>query len=191
MIGALGALSSGVALVLTIVTGRPLWLSSTFIFVPGLLAIVGVSVALRRDQQRLFLARCRKGLVAGVLSTAAYDVTRAAIEGTGMVHTSTFAAIRVFGAGLTSQPAWTTHALIAGWAFHVCNGLGFAVAYTLVAAGRFWVLAIGYALGLEAFIVALYPSWLGITLTKEFVSVGVLGHIAYGTVLGCLAKRSP
>jgi hypothetical protein len=37
-IGAAAAMSSGVALVVAILTERPLWLAATFVFVPGLIA---------------------------------------------------------------------------------------------------------------------------------------------------------
>jgi hypothetical protein len=43
---------------------------------------------------------------------------------------------------------------------------------------------------LEAFTVALYPPWLGLTAVAEFVSVSLLGHLAYGTTLGLVTARS-
>ena len=190
VVGAVAGLSSGAALVVAIVSDRPLWATSVFFMVPALVAFVAVSVTLRRDQQQLFLARLRAGLIAGVFGTAAYDVSRWSVEVTHLTNTQSFVAIRAFGTGLTGRDPSSTGALAAGWAFHVVNGLGFALAYLFVAAGRQWWLAIGYALVLEAFLVGIYPGWLGLTLTGEFLSVSIIGHVAYGVVLGLVASRT-
>lgn len=190
-IAALACLSSGAALVVTIATDRPLWLTTTFIAVPGLVAIVGLSVMARRDQQPLFLVRLRLGAVAGVLATAAYDLVRWGIERSKITHTNSFRAIRVFGSGLTDLSPHDTGALVAGWAFHALNGVGFALAFVFVAAGRHWLWGVLYALVLEAFMIWLYPGWLGFTMNGEFASVSILGHVAYGVVLGAFARRTP
>jgi hypothetical protein len=190
VIAALGALSSGGALVATILLDRPLWLASVFVFVPGFITLVALSVMLRRDEQTLFLTRLRAGVIAGIGATAAYDIVRWVIERLDLVRPRSFVAIRVFGAGLTGRDATSDAALVAGWVFHAVNGIGFALAYIFVAAGRRFSYAIVYALALEAFMVSLYPGWLGFTLNGEFLSVSVAGHLAYGTVLGLIARRS-
>jgi hypothetical protein len=189
--GAVSAGSSGIALAISILTRRPLWLAVSFIAVPGFIALTAMSVLIRGRQQELFLTRVRRGLVAGVAATAAYDVTRALVEIPGLASTNTFRAIPVFGTGLTGQPPTEPLALVAGWGFHIFNGLGFALAYTLVWAGRPWPWAVAYALGLEAAMIILYPSWLGMSLTAEFLSVSILGHVAFGAVLGVIARRTP
>lgn len=183
--------SSGLALALSIATRRPLWLWSSFVFAPGLVALVALSTAVRREQQHLFVARLRRGAAAGALATGAYDVSRWAVEATGLAGTNSFLAIPAFGAGLTGLPPAHAGAQAAGWAFHACNGVGFALAYTFLAAGRHWSWAILYALALEAAMVGLYPGWLGITPGTEFLSVSILGHVAYGGVLGVLVRGSP
>ena len=190
-IAAAASLSSGAALVFAIVTDKPLWLTSTFVFVPGFVALVALTVIARRDQQELFLIRLRVGVIAGLLGTLAYDVSRWTIESSGLASTDSFLALPVFGSGLTGASTTATSALIAGWAFHLVNGVGFALAYVFVAAGRHPLWGVLYALVLEAFMVTLYPGWLGITLGAEFLSVSVLGHVAYGGVLGVMARRCP
>lgn len=191
VIGAGAGMSSGAALVIAIVFHRPLWLASTFVFAPGMIALAALAVALRPEQQALFFARAKRGLVAGVLATGAYDLIRWVVETTDVVGTRSFLAIRAFGVGLTGLPAEHAGAAAAGWAFHACNGIGFAVAYVLVAAGRPWALGIAFALGLEAAVVTLYPGWLGISLTREFLSVSILAHVAYSSVIGRFARSSP
>ncbi len=189
-VAAISALSSGIALVAAILTDRPLWATSVFFMVPGFVAFVAASVTLRRDQQALFLVRLRTGLLAGALATAAYDISRWSVEATNLSSSNSFVAIRVFGTGLTGRSPFDAAALAAGWTFHLVNGLGFALAYMFLAAGRRWWYAVGYALVLEAFLVGLYPGWLGLTLTREFLSVSIGGHIAFGTVLGVMAART-
>jgi hypothetical protein len=190
-VAAAAGLSSGAALVIAILTSRPLWATSVFIVVPGLVAFVALSVTVRRDEQQLFLTRLRVGLLAGLLATIAYDVSRWAVEVTNLTQTNSFVAIRAFGFGLTGRPRNDGIAMAAGWAFHYVNGVGFAVAYLFVAARRRWWWAIGYALVLESFLVTLYPGWLNLQLSSEFLSVSIGGHVAYGTVLGLMARRTP
>jgi hypothetical protein len=60
---------------------------------------------------------------------------------------------------------------------------------------RGWREGILWALGLELAMVAVYPGWLHIgALLEEFVAVSLIGHLAYGSVLGSLSRywlRSP
>ena len=172
-IAAACALSSGAALAAAIVLDRPLWLASSFVFVPGFVAFVALTVTVRRDEQELFLLRLKAGLVAGALATLAYDGIRWIIERLDLVSVNSFQAIRIFGAGLTGAGATGNAALAAGWAFHAINGFGFGLAYVFVAAGRRWGWAVAYALVLESFMIMLYPGWLGFSMSGEFLTVSI------------------
>lgn len=191
VIAAAGAASSGGALVAAIVLDRPLWLASVFVFVPGFIAFVAVTVLQRREQQSLFLVRMRSGAVAGVCGLAAYDLSRWLIETSNLTSTNSFVAIRAFGIGLTDRPYDDPIAIVAGWCFHVVNGIGFALAYAFLAAGKPWQWAVAYALVLETCMIALYPGWLGFSLSGEFLSVSITAHLFYGAVLGVMLERSP
>ena len=190
-VGVAAGLSSGAALVATITLGWSLALATAFIAVPALVAVAALSATARREEQDLFLARVRVGAVAGILGTAGYDVTRAILEQFGLAAGKSFLAIPLFGSGLTGLPPADPVAVAAGWAFHAVNGVGFAVAYTLVAAGRAWWLGIVFALFLEGMMVSLYPGWLRVPLTTEFLTLSVSGHFVYGSILGVLARRAP
>jgi hypothetical protein len=190
VIAAGASLSSGAALVAAILLGRPLWLATTFIAGPGMVGLIGLSVVARRQQHDLFVVRLKRGLLGGAAATAAYDLVRWLIEALHLTSTNSFVAIPVFGSGLTGRPTTSTTALVAGWAFHISNGLGFSIAYHFVAAGRPMRWAIGYALVLEAFMIWLYPGWLGLSAGTEFLSVSIAGHVAYGAVLGVSVRRS-
>jgi hypothetical protein len=189
-VGALAGLSSGAALVLTIISGWSLAISVVFIAFPGLVAIAAISVVLRRQEQALFLSRLRVGALAGALATAGYDGTRLLLEQLGLAPGRSFMAIPLFGTGLTGRPATDALAVTAGWAFHLTNGIGFATAYALVAGGRAWYLAIAFAMFLEVMMVSLYPGWLRVPLTTEFLSLSVAGHFVYGTILGLVVTRA-
>jgi hypothetical protein len=184
------AVASGAALVVSILLERPLWLSGTFILVPAFVCFVALTTLARRHQQHLFLARLRAGALGGLLGTLAYDVSRWAVEVTDLSPTNSFRAMPHFGDGLTGLGTEHAASLSAGWAFHFVNGIGFGIAYVMLFAGRRWYWAILYGLALEAFMVALYPKYLGVTLSREFLSVSIGGHLAYGAVLGMCAERS-
>jgi hypothetical protein len=191
VLGAAAGLSSGAALVATILLGWSLALGLVFIAVPALVAVAAASATARREEQALFLARLRFGAIAGILGTAGYDGIRAGLQQIGLAGGIPFAAIPLFGTGLTGLSPRDPVAIAAGWAFHAVNGVGFAIAYTLVAAGRPWYWGIIFALFLEAMMVTLYPGWLHMGLTTDFLTLSVSGHFVYGAVLGSIAQRTP
>ena len=71
-----------------------------------------------------------------------------------------------------------------GMLFHLLNGLGFAVAYVVAIRRPGILTGLAWAALLEALMLALYPSGLGISMSQEFAGVSIAGHAAYGTVLG-------
>jgi hypothetical protein len=184
------ALSSGIALVVAIVSHTNLAMACTFIVVPAFIAFVAMTVMVRRDEQALFFHRLRAGLLAGALGTAAYDGLRFAVESAGLSSAGTFRAIKVFGWGLTGQELDSAPALVAGWSFHVLNGVGFALAYVMVMAGRRLYWAVLYAMVLEVAMVTLYPGWLDMTPSSEFLTLSVLGHVGYGLAVGAVSERA-
>ncbi len=99
-----------------------------------------------------------------------------------------FEAVPLFGQVLVgaSSASILTNAL--GVAYHVANGIGFGFAYALVAGSRGLFAGIAWALVLETVLLAFYPGWLDVRAGREFVSVFMLGHVAYGATLGWSAK---
>jgi len=184
------ALSSGIALVVAILADLNLSLACTFVLVPAFIAFLAVTVIVRRHEQTLFFVRLKAGLVAGVLGTIAYDGLRFAVENAGLSSANSFRAIRVFGMSLTAQPIDAPGAIAAGWTFHVVNGVGFAVAYVMVMAGKRLYWGLLYAMALETAMVTLYPGWLQMTPSAEFLTLSVLGHFAYGAVVGAIGERT-
>jgi hypothetical protein len=62
--------------------------------------------------------------------------------------------------------------------------VAFGCAYAVWFGHRPWWWGIGFALGLEACMLAIYPGWLDIRTLGEFTTMSVVGHLVYGTVLG-------
>ncbi len=186
---AFGALGSGVALLVSLATGAPLW-------VP-LLAAVGAAtllVAFRwshataAERARL-AAQMRTGLAGGLLATAAYDAVRWALVLIGRMDLSPFGAFPLFGQLLIGDAA--PRALLAlGALYHLWNGVAFATAYCFLLGGRDWRFGVLWGLGLETAMLAVYPGWLRLDdVLEEFVTMSFLGHVAYGAVLGVVAQR--
>ncbi len=179
-------LSSGASLVLYVLTGAPLAL------VLGVLAVAGgaalaVTVLSAPDSRREWVGRVLVGIPTGLLATAVYDGSRWLLVQVASMESSPFAALPLFGQALLSGMPDPTARLLAGLAFHLLNGVAFGVAYTVWFGRRpFWV-GILFALGLEAFMLAIYPGWLDPRSVAELTQISLVGHLAYGTTLGLLA----
>jgi hypothetical protein len=187
LLGAVSA-ASGAALLVYFLAGVPL--------LAGLSATVGVAVGawavlwryLSSPARVMIARRARVGLIAGAVATVGYDLSRfLLVEATGST-VGPFEAWPIFGELLGAGPRTTTVALAVGLTYHGVNGLGFAVAYTIVLGERGVVAGIAWALVLETLMVTFYPGWLGLKALDEFLSVTILGHIVYGALLGGLAS---
>lgn len=181
-------LASGASLLVYLLAGLSLrW---TFVAL-GLAGIAVATVVIRglpTPRRRQVLRRIVIGAIAGAAATAAYDGVRVTLVDIAGFSLKPFEAWRLFGLALAETDQTSTGVFVLGTAFHVINGVAFGVAYA-VAFGRKGIWAgIVWALVLEAFMVSVYPGWLGLKAMDEFVSVSVAGHLVYGTVLGGLAK---
>ncbi|HEX2092753.1 MAG TPA: DUF6789 family protein [Longimicrobiaceae bacterium] len=183
-------LASGIALVVSVLAGLPLWLSL------GLLGAMAVSlVSLRWSQcdaegRRLLRAQLRTGVVAGLAATAAYDASRLLLVHLGRLPLSPFETFGIFGQLIVGEggPAWVTHGI--GTAYHALNGTAFAIGYCFLLGGRSWKWGVAWGLGLEAGMLALYPGWLQLdAVLVEFTTMSFVGHLCYGSVLGWVSER--
>ena len=190
--GALGLalpLATGAALVVHIVTD---WSLAGALAVIVLVAAAAAAVAARHlpaDARADARRRVGIGLVAGLIGLAAYDASRAVIVFASGFDIQPFKALPHFGRGLLGTDASDTSAWVAGVAYHVANGLGFAVAYCLAVRRPTWRTGVVWALLLEGAMIAFYPSWLQIEALKEFTTMSLFGHLAFGAALGESARR--
>lgn len=188
----LGAVScaTGVALVIYIVSGVSLAVAGLVLLLVAAAAAVAIWRRLARPEQAEMRRLLLVGVVAGAAGTAAYDLSRYLLVSLFGWEMSPFAALPLFGQALVGaglSGAWVT---AAGISYHIANGVGFGVAYTLWFGRRGPVAGILWALALEAAMLTFYPTWLDIRAWREFVQMSVFGHVAYGATLGLVARRA-
>jgi hypothetical protein len=182
-------LSSGIALLAHIYLGlnlrNALFLVSLSMFVPASALWSSLPIDTRRELLRL----TRIGSISGLVATATYDVVRYMMVRAGDMSIDPFKAFKFFGSSLLAGSGINAPVLAVGSLFHVLNGVCFGIAYTLAwgrsgaRGGLLW------ALSLELLMVNAYPRWLGLDISSEFLAASIVGHAAYGVVLGTLAKR--
>lgn len=185
---------SGAALVVHILTGSPLWLALAGLGFAATLAVVVVTGSSPGSRSRL-ADLARRGLLVGVAGTAAYDGSRWLLVQLGGMQVSPFEALPLFGRALIGPAGVGAAVTAAGVAYHLLNGVAFGTAYVVWFGRRAWWWGIVFALGLEAFMLALYPGWLNPKSVAELTQISMVGHFAYGTTLGLtnrwLRDRSP
>lgn len=177
-------LTTGVALVVHVLTGLPLPL-----VLAAAVVVVGAVAALVQGDASLEWLRAHRraivvGIVAGVVSTAVYDLSRWTLVVVADLQGSPYAAFPFFGRAIVGAGAPDTLVDVVGTAFHFINGITFAIAYTIWFGRRRWWWGIVFALGLEAAMLAIYPGWLDVRALGEFTQISVLGHVWYGATLG-------
>ncbi len=182
-------LATGAGLVIYILSGISLPLGIALVAAGGVLLAIAAwrrSSGQSRDALR---DAFRAGVISGVLATLAYDVTRVLlvkVVGFAFWPFDTFSRFGQALLGTASQGPWVT---TAGTTFHLVNGIGFAVAYTMCFGRRGILAGIAWAFMLELAMVSLYPGWLGLKALDEFLSISIVGHLAYGSVLSLVSQR--
>jgi hypothetical protein len=183
-------LSTGAAVIVTILVWPDSLLIPAAILLGGAAATATVVAWRLPGAARETIGRqVRIGLIAGAAATLTYDAVRYGLETLFTWSVDPFRAFTLFGQLLVGRNASPAALWVAGTAYHIINGLGFAIGYTLVVRRPGLVSAVIWGLVLETFTILLYPDWLGIRAVGEFFSMSMVGHIAYGLVLGAVATR--
>jgi hypothetical protein len=142
---------------------------------------------LKQETRAEIRRRLMAGLVAGFPAIAAYDLSRLGFVSLTGSDFSPFGTWPLFGQLLGARDPASAGA--AGFVYHLANGLTFACAYA-IAVPRGGILGgIAWALILETLMVSFYPGWLDLKALDEFIPVSLVGHLAYGAVLGLLARE--
>ena len=144
---------------------------------------------LDRERRVELAKRARIGVTGGLAATVVYDLTRFGLVSLAQWSLKPWAAIPLFGE-LFIGPHHSTAALYAvGLTYHfVLNGIGFATAYTVIVKHPHPITGVAWAMGLEAAMALLYPSFLIIRQYGEFLTMSVVGHVCYGLVIGAWAR---
>jgi hypothetical protein len=150
---------------------------------------VAIGVFSRRVEETVLTSRLAAGLFAGLAATAAYDAVRLLLRLSGIIGFDPFLTQPIFGQLITGAPLESPAAIAAGWLYHLWNGVGFALMYTLVAGPANPLYALGWALFLEIAWLTALPSALNFTLRPDLIAVSLIGHTAYGLTLGLLSRR--
>jgi hypothetical protein len=182
-------LSTGAGLLAYIASGISLLVTAVVSCALGGLAICVVAPRLSEGRRRLLNRRIAAGVVAGLLATVAYDLSRfALIELTG-IRFWPFDIFRVFGQALIGDGFTDPVTRTVGFLYHVANGVGFGIAFTIWLGHRGVLAGIAFAMALELCMVTVYPGWLEMKALEEFLQVSVVGHLVYGVVLGYSARH--
>lgn len=162
----------------------------SFVTAPGMIFLLCAQTWAGRTGRPLIVNRLRVGLVAGLIGLVAYNGTRWVAGTLLSVSTSPFYSIFIFGSLITAKPAGSTAAAVAGWLYHISNGVTFGVMYTLLAGPARWWFGLAWGVVLELAMLIIYPSStiLHPPALAPFVIVSLISHALFGTVIGMVAQ---
>lgn len=186
---AIAWLASGVALVASILLEMSLVITLLLLTACAVFVVAMKWSRSSTSERALIRAQLVTGLFAGIAATFAYDLTRWLLVQIGQFNISPFDTFKIFGELILGNAPETTR-LVIGTFYHFCNGISFATAFCLLLGGRNWLSGIVWGLALEAAMLTIYPGWLNLeAVMAEFLSMSVLGHVAYGSVLGIISQK--
>jgi hypothetical protein len=169
------------------------WLRMPFFIavfgVPSVLLLCALAAYARRIDAELFLNSLWVGMFSGLIATFAYDGVRALVERSHIFGYNWYVPILMFGNWITGAPQSSAVAKWAGWTYHYWNGVSFGVMYALAFGRVRWYWGIAFGMFLEACQLGLFPMFLRVTNKFDFVAISMIGHIAYGAVLGVLVEK--
>lgn len=187
---AIVAASAGIAALIVHVLG---WLPMPFFLmvvgVPSLLVLMALAAYARRIDAEIFLNGLWIGLWGGLVATLVYDGVRAVVERTAIYGYNWSVPILLFGNWISGQPTTSTTAKVVGWSYHYWNGMCFGIMYALAVGRVRWWWGVAYGIFLEACMLGLFPMFLRVTEKWAFVAISMIGHIAYGVVLGLVVQK--
>ena len=170
-----------------------------FVFLPSLLALLGLAVFDRVRSNGSLWRGVMIGLTGGLLAAVAYDVLRlpfAFAREWGLAGLlppmNLFKVFPRFGAMILGQSieqgSYSLPAQLIGWLYHFSNGATFGVMYLSMigdSARRHWAWAVLMAVGLElGMLLTPYPQVFHIPVTPRFIVVTAAAHAIFGVVLG-------
>lgn len=188
------AATSIAALLLHLVNAIRMPYTLSFVTLPSMIFLVCLMVLAGKADRPIIVGRLRSGFAAGLLGLLAYNGTRwilGSVLGIGM---GPFYSISIFGSLITGKSIGSPVSDVAGWAYHLSNGVTFAIMYTLVAGPSRWWFGLLWGAALEIAMLLIYPSStiLRPPALAPFVLVSLSSHAVYGTVIGLVAQaRSP
>jgi hypothetical protein len=150
---------------------------------PAVVALVLIGArATRRGARPSLRMALVAGVVGGLLGTAGYDLFRVPFHLAGY---RLLAPIDSYGVLLLDARSSSAVTGLAGWLYHFSNGVGFGIAFAVVALGRRWYWAVGWAMALETATVATpFANTYAIAGKWNIIAIAYAAHVAYGLPLG-------
>jgi len=187
----LGAAGTSIAALLLQLAGiirMPYTLS--FVTTPGMIFLLCVQIWAGRAGRPLIVNRLRVGFVAGLVGLVAYNGVRWVMGMALSLSTSPFYSIVIFGGLITGKPTGSASAAVAGWLYHISNGVTFGIMYTLLAGPARWWFGLLWGAALELAMLIIYPSStiLHPPALAPFVIVSMTSHALFGAVIGLVAQ---
>ncbi len=128
------------------------------------------------------------GAVGGILATMAYDVVRIPFVVTGL---RLFTPIDSFGMLMLNANHSSHLTEFAAWSAHFSDGVGFGVAYSMVALGRRWWWGPLWGVALEAStLITPYTQVYGLAGHWDLIALALGAHLVYGTPLGLIVRKA-
>jgi hypothetical protein len=162
---------------------------------PMLLGLVGVTAWMdRTGRWPATRAAILAGALGGALGTLAYDLVR--VPFVYLLGLQLLAPIDSYGVLLTGASTSSGLTTFAGWMYHFTNGIGFGIAYAVIASGRSWRWGIAWGLFLESVAVfspfaARYGLVTEGTIAWLPIALAYGAHIPYGAIVGVFGQRAP
>jgi hypothetical protein len=154
---------------------------------PGVvfLALVGFWLSRSGRESRLRTALyC--GVVGGLIGVVGYDLVRIPQV---LVGIRPYIPIESYGLLMLNATNSSAGTELAGWTFNFINGVGFGISYAVVALGRRWYWAVGWAFVLETItVVSPFAAYYQLAGKWDLIAMAYLAHIAYGYPLGKIVE---
>ena len=161
----------------------------SFLTVPGLVLLAGLGLWAGRTERALLLNRLIVGAVAGLVGLLAYDLARWLVQAAFPVDFDAFFSMRAFGTLMTGLPPESARAALAGWAYHVSNGITFGIVYCCIAGPARWWFGLAWGLVLETGMILVYLTTFDPSPLRGFLVVSIVGHLVFGATVGLISER--
>lgn len=127
------------------------------------------------------------GVVGGLFSTFAYDLTRLPFHLSGYL---VFATNSTYGMWVSDAAASSRYTEVIGWLYHFSNGIAFSVMYAVFMRGRHWVFAVIYAFALESIaIFSQFGQVFALAGNYGMISIAYLAHVSYALPIGIMVQN--
>jgi hypothetical protein len=161
---------------------------------PMLLALLGATAWMdRTGRWPGTRAAILAGAIGGALGTLAYDLVR--VPFVYLLGLQLLAPIDSYGVLLAGASTSSGLTAFAGWMYHATNGIGFGIAYAVIASRRGWAWGVAWGLFLESVAVfspfaARYGLVADGTIAWLPIALAYGAHLPYGVIVGVFGQRS-